>query len=161
MQKNDKRLFDWRKVIKHSSLEFVDGRAQYRLPYHKGDPFYRGTDILFTRQEVADPVTLLAEYVALRDTRHGAHSALFLREDGSHPTRSWFDSKFLTVLDRRFGGHSPRAGGATFYAGLGVSESIIQALGRWSSAAWKIYIREHPLIRAEQQLAAIRLRLPP
>lgn len=88
---------------------------------------------------------------------HHARSPLFLCQNGSLPTRSWFEKKFFHLLNRDFGGHSPRAGGATFYAGLGLSESIIQAIGRWTSAAWKIYIRENPLIRAEQQLAALHL----
>lgn len=158
VQKNDKSLFDWRKVIKRSSLVFSAGRVQYRLPYHKSDPFYRGTDILFTSQDIADPVTLLAEYVTLRDHLHDATTSLFLREDGTQPTRSWFESKFFSILDHSFGGHSARAGGATYYASLGLSEDVIQALGRWSSTAWKIYIRENPVIRAELQLAAIRLR---
>ena len=158
VQKNDKSLFDWRKIIKRSSLIFSNGRAQYRLPYHKSDPFYRGTDVLFTPQDVADPVALLATYVSRRDKLHGATASLFLREDGSHPSRSWFESKFFSVLDRSFGGHLARAGGATYYASLGLSEDVIQALGRWSSLAWKIYIRENPIIRAELQLAAIRLR---
>jgi hypothetical protein len=137
VQKNDKSLFDWRKVIKRSSL-VIDGnrRAQYRLPYHKGDPLYRGSDVLFTPQDVADPISLLSEYVTIRDLHHGAAASLFLREDGSQPTRSWFEAKFFSVLDRSYGGHSPRAGGATFYVGLGVQDSIVQAIGRWSSEAW-------------------------
>jgi hypothetical protein len=158
VQKNDRSLFDWRKIIKRATLTFDNGRAQYRLPYHKGDPFYRGTDVLFIAQEVANPVPLLHEYVSLRDRHHGMRSPLFLRLDGSHPTRSWFDIKFFAILDRRFGGHSPRAGYATLLASLGVSETVIQAIGRWSSAAWKIYIRDNPSIRVEQQLAALRLR---
>jgi hypothetical protein len=158
VQKNDVSLFDWRKVIKRSSLLFSPRRAQYRLPYHKADPFYRGTDVLFTPQDIADPVALLAEYVVLRDRLHGASTSLFLCEDGSQPNRSWFDSKFFSILNHSFGGQSARAGGATFYASLGLSEDVIQALGRWSSKAWKIYIRENPMIRAELQLAAIRLR---
>lgn len=101
---------------------------------------------------------MLWDYTRLRDRLHGAKMALFLRENGSHPSRSWFEIKFFAVLDRRFGGHSPRTGYATFLASLGVSESIIQAVGRWSSEAWKIYIRENPAIRVEQQLAALRLR---
>ncbi|KAF9523817.1 hypothetical protein CPB83DRAFT_740229, partial [Crepidotus variabilis] len=60
--------------------------------------------------------------------------------------RSWFDGKFFALLDRSFGGHSLRAGGATFYASIGLSEDIIQALGRWSSASWKIYIRDNPTV---------------
>ena len=158
IQKNDKSLFDWKKIIKRSSLIFEHGRALYHLPYHKGDPFYRGTDILFTPQTIADPVTLLTEYTTSRDIRHGAATSLFLRADGSQPTRSWFDSKLFSFLDRSFGGHSASAGGATFYANLGLTEDVIQAIGRWSSAAWKIYIRDNPTIRAELQLTAIRLR---
>ncbi|KAF5373479.1 hypothetical protein D9615_009462 [Tricholomella constricta] len=159
VQKNGKGLFDWRKVIKRTSLVFDGGRAQYHLPYHKSDPFYRGTDILFTPQEVVDPVALLREYASRRDRLHGGRPALFLRTDGSHPTRSWFERKFFSVLSRDFGGHSPCAGGATFYASLGLTEDVIQALGRWSSSAWKIYIRENPAVRAELQLAALRVRL--
>jgi hypothetical protein len=159
VQKNSKDLFDWRKVIQRDSLVFTAGRVQYHLPYHKADPFYRGTDILHHAQDVADPVALLSEYVSRRDTLHLGRLALFIREDGSHPGRSWFDRRFFSLLSREFGGHSARAGGATFYASLGLSEDVIQAIGRWSSVAWKIYIRDNPTIRAEQQLASLRLRL--
>ena len=60
-------------------------------------------------------------------------------------------------MDRSFGGHSPHAGGATYYAALGLSESIIMALGHWSSKAWKIYIHDNPSVRhgAALQLAAL------
>jgi hypothetical protein len=155
VQKNDQSLFDWRKIIKRPSVTFENGRVQYHLPYHKGDPFFRGTDVLFTSQEVADPVSLLKEYLCWRDCLHGAKAALFLCENGSHPSRSWFDLKFFAILDRRFGGHSARTGCATFLASLGVSELVIQAIGHWSSEAWKIYICENPAIRVEQELAAI------
>jgi hypothetical protein len=95
---------------------------------------------MFLEQDVACPVRLLKVFVARRDTVHGAKAALFIREDGALPSRSWFDAKFHRVADHSFGGHSARAGGATFYAALGLSEDVIQALGRWSSQAWKIYI---------------------
>jgi len=160
VQKNEHSLFDWKKVIKHASLNFSEGHAQYRLPYHKADLFYWGTDIPFSKQEVADPVSLLTEYTTLRDHLHRSSPALFLRENGRHPTRAWFEAKFFAVLNCFFGGHSARVGGATFYASLGLSEDIIQALGRWSSSAWKIYVRDNPTIRAELQLATMRLWLP-
>jgi len=110
-----------------------------------------------TTQTVADPVILLHTYTKLRDSKHGARSPLFLRENGLHPSRSWFDRKFFAVLDHSYGGQSARAGGATFYASLGVTEDVLQAIGQWSSSAWKIYIRDHPTIRMEQQLASLRL----
>jgi hypothetical protein len=155
--KSDKSLLDWRKVIKRGSLSFSANRATYHLPYHKSDRFYQGTDILFTTQEIADPVRLLQDYVAARNSLHGAKTALFLTQDGTIPSRHWFDKRFFARLDRSFGGHSACAGSATFYASLGLSEDIIQALGRWSSQSWRIYIHDNPSIQAEAQLAAIRL----
>ena len=157
VQKNNCDLFNWRKIIKRVSLLFKSGHAQYRLPYHKGDPFYRGTDVIFMAQDVADPVSLLKEYLILHDHIHGAKMALFLWENGIHPSHSWFELKFFAILDRRYGGHSPRTGYAMFLASLGVSETVIQAVGCWSSEAWKIYICENPSIRVEQQLASLRL----
>jgi hypothetical protein len=155
--KSDKSLHDWRKVIKWGSLSFTPNHANYHLPYHKADRFYQGTDILFMMQEIADPVHLLHDYITLQDSIHGAKTTLFLTQDGSVPSRHWFDQRFFTRLDQSFGGHSACAGGATFYASLGLSKDIIQALGRWSSQSWRIYIRDNPSIRAEAQLAAIRL----
>ena len=87
-----KKSVNWRKIIKCSSLHFSLGYAGYKLPYHKTDPFFRGTNILFSTQDVADPIALLKEYTHSRDAIHGARRALFLCEDGSHPTHTWFDS---------------------------------------------------------------------
>ena len=63
VQKNDNSLFDWQKIIKHMSLIFKNRHVQYHLPYHKGDPFFQGTDILFMSQDVANPILLLQEYM--------------------------------------------------------------------------------------------------
>jgi hypothetical protein len=100
---NSKAQLDWRKIIRRSSLTFFDNRAQYHLPYHKTDPFYRGTNILFSKHDVVDPVALLREYVSTRDSLHGARPPLFIRADGSIPTRSWFSSIFFTFLSRDYG----------------------------------------------------------
>jgi hypothetical protein len=82
----------------------------------------------------------------VHETIHGTHKALFLHENGSHPTCAWFDVKLFSFVDRTFSGHSTRAGGATFYATLGLSELVIMALGCWSSKAWKIYICDNPCV---------------
>ncbi|KAF9496613.1 hypothetical protein BDN71DRAFT_1376798, partial [Pleurotus eryngii] len=125
---NDKKLFDWRKIIKCSSVMSSCGRVAYRLPYHKADPFYRGSDILFIHFEGIDacPVKLLQEYILLRDSIHHARPALFLPKDGELPSQWWFISNLHRVLNRDYGGHSACAGGATYYASLGLSEDIIQ-----------------------------------
>jgi hypothetical protein len=143
-------------LCKRSSFHISDTRAGYILPYSKTDRFYHGTHILFASQAVADPVLLLQAYVVRHDTFHGAKPALFMHRNGSLPTRSWFDTKFFSLLDRSFGEHSAHAGGATFYSSLGLSEDIIQAIGQWTSQSWKIYIRDNPTIHAELQLAALR-----
>ena len=80
--KSDKTLMDSRKLIKRSSLTFTDTHAQYRLPYHKADRFYHGSDVVFSQQhDVANPVHLLQQYTALHDKRHRASSlaSLFMR----------------------------------------------------------------------------------
>ncbi|KAF6745770.1 hypothetical protein DFP72DRAFT_823747, partial [Ephemerocybe angulata] len=67
--------------------------------------------------------------------------------------RSWFDVRFFALLNHDYGGHSLRSGGATFLASLGLPEDVIMAMGRWSSQAWRIYVRENPAVRAEIILA--------
>jgi hypothetical protein len=39
-----------------------------------------------------------------------------------------------------------RAGGATSLAEHGISPSLIQAMGRWSSDAFLVYIRKNPAL---------------
>jgi len=65
--------------------------------------------------------------------QHDVRPALFICENGDFPSWSWFDNKFFSILDQAFGGQFPHAGSATFYAPLGPSEDIIQALRRWTS----------------------------
>ncbi|KAI0692778.1 hypothetical protein BC835DRAFT_1508394 [Cytidiella melzeri] len=131
------------------------------LPYHKADPFYRGTLIVHLHHATASPVSLLQQYLQKRDIIHGARPALFIKEDGSFPTRAWFKRLFFRVLDRgTFEAHSARAGGATYYASIGLSENVIMALGHWSSSAWKDYIRDNPSVRAELELASIQHTQP-
>ncbi len=92
------------------------------------DPFYQGTVILLGSHDIVCPVQLLSDYVAHCDAVHHGQSPLFLTVQGLHPMRRWFDGKFFAVLDRTFGSHSLCAGGATYYASLGLSEDDIQAL---------------------------------
>ena len=86
-------------------------------------------------QDIADAVALLQKYVSWQDRLHGTKSILFLWENGSHPSRPWFDLKFFAILDCRYSGHSPQTGYVTFLVSLGVSEFIIQAVRHWSSEA--------------------------
>ena len=95
---------------------------------HKSDPFYHGTDVHFVLQGITNPVTLLKQHCHQSDSIHGLHAPLFLHENGSHPTHSWFEHRLHNLLPSSYGAHSMRAGGATFYASLGLNKSIIQSL---------------------------------
>ena len=80
-----------------------------------------------------------------RDRLFAVASPLWLTSSGAVPTRSFFLARLrLFVPDMSVAGQSLRAGGATFLAELRVPEHLIQACSRWSSKAFKIYIRKHP-----------------
>lgn len=74
-------------------------------------------------------------------------SPLWVREDGSTPTRSWFTGRLRDSLGTSIGGYSMRAGGATLLAEFGTAPQLIQAAGRWKSEdAWVAYVRKHPVL---------------
>ncbi|KIY45302.1 hypothetical protein FISHEDRAFT_49739 [Fistulina hepatica ATCC 64428] len=50
--------------------------------------------------------------------------------------------------DNDVAGHSICSGGATYLAELGVDLNLIQSIGRWSSNAFRVYIRTHPVMLA-------------
>ena len=55
-------------------------------------------------------------------------------------------SRLHRFFDNDIGGHSMRAGGATSLAEHGTPPSIIQAVGRWTSDAFLMYIRKNPVL---------------
>ncbi|EIW75346.1 hypothetical protein CONPUDRAFT_159472 [Coniophora puteana RWD-64-598 SS2] len=67
---------------------------------------------------------------------------------GSLPTCSWFMARLRRLFPPSIAGHSMRAGRATALAEAGVPPDRIQAAGRWSSEAFKVYIRKHPALLA-------------
>lgn len=143
---------DPRKYVKRDSARFVnDDEFHFHLPYHKADRLYRGSAVVIVSATSTsyDFVRLAKAYVASRDRQPRCRSSpyLFLRSNGSLPTRRWFMDR-LKAVEPTVTGHALRAGGATFLAKLGLPFHIIQRLGRWSSAAFEIYIREHPSISA-------------
>ena len=76
-----------------------------------------------------------------------APGLLFIREDGSPLSRSWLvravrENLTEAGLDAMgYSGHSFRIGAATAAAQAGLSDSVIQLLGRWKSSAFLSYIR--------------------
>jgi hypothetical protein len=88
VQNKDATLFDPRKIIKHSRVFVSNQQVSYYLLYHKTDPFYEGTEIIAISQKVADPVSLLCQYIACHNTTHQMCLLFFLWQNGTHPTCS-------------------------------------------------------------------------
>jgi len=85
-------------------------------------------------------------YLATRDNKFPFSSPLWLTSAGVVPTQSFFIKRLRCFSNSDTAGQSLRAGGATSLAENGVPPSIIQAIGRWASDAFKIYIRKNPVL---------------
>ena len=144
-----KSLQDYRKVMKQSSVELLPEGFSFFLPGHKADRFFEGNRILLQRNASGDdPDSPFRKYLASRDLLFPFHPELWLRENGSIPTRSWFIRHLYEHFPPDVAGHSLRAGGATALAQAGIPPHIIQAIGRWALDTFQIYIRHHPVLLA-------------
>ncbi|EJD54603.1 hypothetical protein AURDEDRAFT_35921, partial [Auricularia subglabra TFB-10046 SS5] len=122
-------LQEYRKVVNAASLELNDDFYSFFLPGHKGNRFFDGNTVLITRRDdEADPLPTMRRYIHSRAslplTR--VHTALFVKADGTVPTRSWFLSYLAANFTPDIAGHSIRSGGATNLALRGVPDSLIQ-----------------------------------
>jgi hypothetical protein len=143
-----KKLRDYRKFTKRTTVVFLD-ESQYSfwLPTHKADTTFEGNLIIIPTKSVANPVPVFRCYLDSRDSAFPLHPLLWVRSNGTSPTRSWFIRKLrLLFPDSRIAGQSMRAGGATALAEDGVTPHLIQSSGRWSSETFHIYIRKNPVL---------------
>lgn len=89
-------------------------------------------------------VKAMSDYMQVRNT---ASSILFCHGDSRPLTRSQFASvlskviPFTGIMTGKYRSHSFRIGRASELAVKGVSEESIKQMGRWSTSAYKQYIR--------------------
>lgn len=128
------------------------------LRHSKTDPFGAGVNLYLGRTgDVLCPVAAMLGYLAMRPATAGP---LFLFEDGTPLSRGQLVSHLREALEQggvdasHFSGHSFRIGAASTAARAGCSDSLIQTMGRWRSAAFTTYIRT-PV----EDLAAVSRRL--
>ena len=145
---NDTKLRNWRKISKRSSVIVSQDQYQFHLPSHKADPFFEGNTIIVKEKQYCNinPVSIFTNYLSSRDHLHPFSSPLWIKENGSVPTRNFFISRLRRYFEKDIAGQSMRAGGATSLAEHGVPPSLIQFMGRWSSDAFFIYIRKSPVL---------------
>ena len=90
------------------------------------------------------PVAALAAYISYRGNSPGP---LFIFPNTQPVSRQYFTDQLNLALrwckldTNYYKGHSFRIGAATTAARLGASDAQIEAMGRWSSKAYKRYIR--------------------
>jgi hypothetical protein len=115
---------------------------------HKADHLFEGsTVVLEGRNNRLDPLSTFAQYLISRDHDFPHLPELWLTAKGTVPTRSWFLKRLHAVFPNdNISGHSLRSGGATALALAGTPLPRIQSIGRWSSEAFLIYIRQNPIL---------------
>jgi hypothetical protein len=144
-----KSLQDYRKVITHRSVRISQASVSFHLPGHKADRFFEGNQVILQQTSTPDdPMKPFLLYLQTRDLGFPFNPELWLRIDGTIPTRSWFMLRLRKLFASDVAGHSLRSGGATALAEAGVPPHLIQAIGRWASDAFQIYIRKHPVLLA-------------
>lgn len=149
------KMRDTRKVISRLSVIVSECGSfiRYTLPYHKGDPFFLGSTVIVSSCQIkgACPVEALLSYLRLRDAAFITSPFLFLTSKGALSSRHWFLTHFHQFFGKEKSGHSMRSGGASALAPAGLPQEHIQDVGRSSSEAFKIYIRDHPILRLPLQ----------
>ena len=128
------------------------------LKASKTDPFRKGCFIHIGRgNSLLCAVQSLIAYLHVRSKGPGP---LFLLQDFRPLYRAALTDWFRRILSAAsipgsFSSHSFHIGAATVAAHNGVPDHLIQALGRWSSNAYQLYIRtpSESLARLSSQLA--------
>ena len=131
-----------------------------KIKSSKTDQFRVGTTVVLgqTGNDLC-PIASMLEYLNSRGNHPGA---LFQSREGQPIHRQLFVSKVQQALvsagipGHLFNGHSFRIGAATITSAVGIPETIIKHLGRWSSTAYQTYIRpsQSSLAGVSQQLAS-------
>ena len=144
---DDHFVQDWHKITRRSSVQVLDNSYSFVLPAHKADRLFDSSHILVCGENFSFPTLFhFRRYLASRDALFPLASPLWLTSTGSVPTCSFFIRCLRFFFPSDIAGQSLQAGGATMLADLGISPHIIQATGRWSSEAFRIYIRKNPFL---------------
>jgi len=115
-----------------------------RIKASKTDPFRKGCFLHIGKGEF--PLCAISSLLPYLTLRGDAAGPLFLFRDGWPLSRALLTSWLRCILSAaviqgNFSSHSFRIGAATVAAKNGIPDHQIQALGRWTSSAYLLYIR--------------------
>lgn len=140
-------LRDFRKVVLRNSLTWVGEDYEFTLPAHKADTTFEGNRVHIAQIIGApNPQPIMKRYLSSRDMLFPLHPQLWLRDNGTSPTRAWFLHRLRQYCPPEIAGQSIRAGGATALAEAGAPVDLIRGAGRWSSNAFERYIRRNVIV---------------
>ena len=90
------------RFVSRLSVELTGTHFAFTLPAQKTDHLYEGDRVLIQRLLSApdsdDPWSLFQRYLVARDSSFPLHPYLWIRADGSIPTRSWFLSRLRRLF---------------------------------------------------------------
>ena len=140
-------LRDPRKQIRRLSVTVSNDNYSFFLSGHKGNKFFEGNTIIVPCSTNShNAYRHFTSYLNSCDIKFPAASSLWLRNNGTIPTRMWFMWRLRMFFDKTVGGQLLRAGGATLLAETGTPPHLIQASGRWKMDTFEIYIQKHPVL---------------
>ena len=118
---DDKSLLDYRKITSRTSVSLSNDNYCFFLPSHKADKFFEG-NIVFNQHHTGsiDPLHFFKKYLNSHDRLFPFSSDLWLKADGTRPSRSFFVCCMRLFFTDDIAGQSMRAGGATSLAENGV-----------------------------------------
>ncbi|XP_048034383.1 uncharacterized protein LOC125260190 [Megalobrama amblycephala] len=157
---SDSKIFNPARGLCLSDLRFSSSSFNLFIKYSKADSSGTGVTITISKINFFCPYTSMVRYLKARP-RTPKNSPLFILPNRLPMTKQWFRTHLASVLTlcdlspHLYTGHSFCIGAATTAAECGVPDSTIQMLGRWSSTAYKIYIRSDKqiLLNAQQALS--------
>lgn len=129
-----------------------------KIKASKTDPFRKGADVHIGLGH--PPLCAVHAMMTYLSQRGSSPGPLFLLQDGRPLSRGILTDWLRQIMSAsgvagNFSSHSFRIGAATVAARKGIPDHLIQALGRWSSNAYQLYIRtpSESLASLSQQLS--------
>ena len=140
--------YDYQSNLLRSDVCIIGSTMHVNIKASKTDPFKVGCKLIVgSTHDLVCPV--LAMRLFLRHRRLSV-GPLYTFTDGTFLTRNRVARLLLHCFnDPRINTHSFRIGGATALSQAGVSDSLIQSLGRWNSNCFIRYLRPPPQLISE------------
>ncbi|KAG2121741.1 hypothetical protein DEU56DRAFT_746537 [Suillus clintonianus] len=113
-----------------------------------------GEDIYWARQsDSTDPEAALIQHFTINEPLPNDHLFTWRHPKGPRPlTRGAFLKRIASIAKQGgcpdLKGHGIRIGGTLEYLLRGIPFDVVKSMGRWSSEAFTIYLRDHALIMA-------------